>query len=56
VSLIFSVIATAIWVAILIAALTDDEFQRDLEREFDESQSLSVVAATAVRVALHLVA
>jgi hypothetical protein len=56
VSLIFSVIATAIWVAILIAALTDDEFQRDLEREFDESQSLSVVAATAVRLALHLVA
>jgi hypothetical protein len=56
VSLIFSVIATAIWVAVLIAALSDDEFQRDLEREFDESQSLSVVAAAAVRLALHLLA
>ena len=55
VSLIFSAIATAIWLAILIAALTDDEFQRDLENEFDESQSLSVVAAAAVRLALHLV-
>ena len=49
-------IATAIWVAVLIAALSDDDFQRDLEREFDESQSLSVAAAAALRVALHLVA
>jgi hypothetical protein len=56
VSLIFSVIATAIWLAILIAALTDDEFQRDLENEFDDSQNLSIVAAAAVRLALHLVA
>ncbi len=56
VSLIFSVIATAIWVAVLIAALSDDEFQRDLEREFDESQSLSVAAAPVLRIALHLVA
>jgi len=55
-SLIFSVIATAIWVAILIAALSDDDFQRDLEREFDDSQSLSVVGAAALRLALHLVA
>jgi hypothetical protein len=54
VSLVFSVIATAIWLAILIAALTDDEFQRDLEREFDESQSLSLVAAGVLRAALHL--
>ena len=54
VSLIFSVIATAIWVAVLIAALSDDDFRRDLEREFDDSQSVSVVAAAALRVALHL--
>ncbi len=56
VSLIFSVIATAIWAAVLIAAISDDEFRRDLENEFDESQSLSMVAAGAVRLALHLVA
>jgi hypothetical protein len=55
-SLILSVIATAIWVAILIAALSDDEFRRDLENDFDESESLSVVAVTAARLALHLVA
>ena len=56
VSLIFSVIATAIWVVILIAAIADDDFQRDLEREFDESESLSVLALAAARLALHLVA
>ena len=55
-SLILSVIATAIWVAILIAALSDDEFRRDLERDFDESESLSVVVVTAARLALHLAA
>ena len=53
VSLILSVIATGIWVAVLIAALTDEEFQNDLEREFDESQSLSLAVA-ALRLALHL--
>jgi hypothetical protein len=55
-SLIFSVIATAIWLAILIAALSDDDFQRDLEREFDDTQSLSVAGAAALRLVLHLVA
>jgi hypothetical protein len=55
VSLILSVIATGIWVVVLIAALTDEEFQNDLEREFDESQSLSLAVA-ALRLALHLAA
>jgi hypothetical protein len=55
VSLILSVIATGIWVAVLIAALTDEEFQNDLERDFDESRSLSVAVA-ALRLALHLAA
>jgi hypothetical protein len=56
VSLILSVIATAIWVAVLIAAISDDELRRDLEREFDDSQSLSVITAAAVRLTLHLLA
>jgi hypothetical protein len=55
-SLILSVIATAIWVAVLIAELADDEVQRDLEREFDESEGLSVVLAATVRLALHVMA
>jgi hypothetical protein len=53
-SLILSVIATAAWVAVFIAALSDEDFRDDLEREFDGSQSLSVLAAAALRVALHL--
>jgi hypothetical protein len=56
VSLIFSVIATAIWVAVFIAALSDDDFRNDLERELDENQTISVAAAAALRVALHLIA
>jgi hypothetical protein len=55
-SLILSVIATAIWVAVLIAELADDEVQRDLEREFDESERLSVVLVATVRLALHVMA
>jgi hypothetical protein len=54
--LILSLIATAAWVAVLIAALTDDEFRNDLEREFDESQSLSAAVLAAARAALHLLA
>ena len=54
--LILSLIATAAWVAVLIAALTDDEFRNDLEREFDESQSLSAALLAAGRAALHLLA
>ena len=54
VSLIFSVIATAAWLAIFIAALSDEDFRDDLEQEFDESQSLSVAAAAVVRAALQL--
>jgi hypothetical protein len=54
--LILSLIATAAWVAVLVAALTDDEFRNDLEREFDESQSLSAAALATARVALHLLA
>jgi hypothetical protein len=56
VSLILAVIATAIWVAMLIAALSDDEIRRDLERDFDESQRLSVILAATVRLALQALA
>jgi hypothetical protein len=55
-SLILSVIATAIWVAVLIAELADDDVQRDPEREVDESERLSVVLAATVRLALYVMA
>jgi hypothetical protein len=43
---------------ILVLALTDDEFQRDLENEFDDSQSIRAsltVVGAAARVAGHLI-
>jgi hypothetical protein len=55
-SLILSLIATAAWVAVLVAALTDDEFRDDLEREFDESQSITATLVAVLRIALHLLA
>ena len=54
VSLIFSVIATAIWLAVLIAALTDDEFQRTPSAS-STTRRTSVVAAAAVRLTVPLV-
>jgi hypothetical protein len=59
VSLVLSILATAFWVLILVLALTDEQFQQDLENEFDDSQtiraSLQTVAAV-VRVGGHLFA
>ena len=40
VSLCLSALATAIWVAVLVAAVSDEQFRDDLEREFDNSQSI----------------
>jgi MFS family permease len=57
VSLALATLATAFWVLILVLALTDDEFQRDLEQEFDDSQSIQAslrIVGAAVRTAGHL--
>jgi hypothetical protein len=48
VSLCLAVLATLIWTAILIAALTDEEFRDDLEREFDNSETIRAVVRIAV--------
>ena len=53
VSLVFSLLATLVWALIVVAAITDDEFRDDLEREFDDSDSISAVlrvAAAGVRL------
>jgi hypothetical protein len=40
VSLCLAVLATLIWTAVLVAALSDEEFRDDLEREFDNSETI----------------
>jgi hypothetical protein len=49
VSLCLAALATLFWIGILIAALNDEDFRDDLEREFDNSEtiraSLRVAAA-----------
>ena len=40
VSLCLAALATLIWTAVLIAALSDEEFRDDLEREFDNSETI----------------
>jgi hypothetical protein len=48
VSLSLAVLATLIWTAILIAALSDEEFRDDLEREFDNSEAIRAFVRIAV--------
>ena len=50
VSLCLAALATLIWIAVLVAALSDEEFRDDLEREFDNSETIRAV----VRIGLAL--
>jgi hypothetical protein len=53
VSLILAALATLVWLLVLVAAITDEEFRDDLEREFDSSESISAalrVAAAGARL------
>jgi hypothetical protein len=53
VSVCLSALASAIWVAVVVAAVSDEEFRDDLEREFDNSESIRAglqVAATLARL------
>jgi hypothetical protein len=48
-----SVLATAFWLLILILALTDEQFQNDLERELNDSNTISAtlhLGAAVVRL------
>jgi hypothetical protein len=53
-ALVLSLLATAAWLAVLIAAISDEEFRDDLERDFDNSESITAVV-TMLRLALLLV-
>jgi hypothetical protein len=57
ISLVLSILATAFWVLILVLAIVDDDFQRDLENELDDSQSIRAslrVLGVVVRGGAHL--
>jgi hypothetical protein len=57
VSLVLSLLATAFWLIFLIAALNNEEFRRDFEREFEQSDSIRAsaqVVLALVRAGLHL--
>jgi hypothetical protein len=51
ISLVLSLLATAGWILVFVLAITDEEFRDDLDREFDDSQSiraaLQITAAAA---------
>ena len=51
VSLCLAALATLIWTAVLIAAVSDEEFRDDLEREFDNSETIRAF----VRIGVALV-
>jgi hypothetical protein len=48
VSLVLSAIATAIFVALVIALASDPEFRDDFERELDNSETIRAVARLAI--------
>ena len=53
VGLVLAVLATIVWALILVALITDDEFRRDFENEFDNSNSINAalqVAAAGARL------
>jgi hypothetical protein len=53
VSLVLSVLATAFWVLILVLAIVDEDFQRDLENSNGVRASVRLTAA-ALRAGRHL--
>jgi hypothetical protein len=51
VSLCLAALATLIWIGLVIAAISDEEFRDDLEREFDNSETIRAL----VRIGVALV-
>jgi hypothetical protein len=48
VSLCLAALATLIWIGILAAAISDEEFRDDLEREFDNSETIRALVRIGV--------
>jgi hypothetical protein len=59
ISLVLSILATLFWILILVLALTDEEFQNDLQNELDESNRRSAalrLGVAGLRAGAHLLA
>ena len=57
ISLVLAILATAFWVLVLVLAAVDEDFQRDIENEFDDSQSIRAylqVTGMSLRAGAHL--
>jgi hypothetical protein len=54
VSLVLSAIATVAWIAIVVLLAVDDDFRRDFENEFDDSNTITAlrIVGTAGRALL----
>jgi hypothetical protein len=55
VGLVLAVLATIVWGLILVALIADDEFRRDFENEFDNSNSINAALRVAAVGARHLI-
>jgi hypothetical protein len=55
VSVCLSAVASAFWVAVVIAAVNDEEFRDDIEREFDNSESIRASLQVAAALGRLLV-
>jgi hypothetical protein len=59
ISLVLSILATGFWVLILVLALVDEDFQNDVEKELNDSQTIRAslrITGAVVRVGVHLLA
>jgi hypothetical protein len=57
ISTVLAALATVFWVLVLLLALTDEDFQNDLDREFDDSNTISAslrIGAAVLRAGTYL--
>jgi hypothetical protein len=48
VSLVLAILATLAWIAIVVLIAVDDEFRRDFENEFDDSNSITALRIVGI--------
>jgi len=56
VGLVLAVLATVIWAVVLVALITDDQFRRDFQNDFDNSNSITALVGVAAAGARALAA